>query len=414
VFVIERLMDAIARTLELDRAEVRRRNLVGAEEMPYAKPLITRGGIKVELDSGDYPRCQEEALAKAEWDYFRVRQKQAREVGRYLGIGLANYVEGTGRGPFEPVTVRVGPSGRVQVVSSAVAMGQGTRTMLAQVVAEALGTDLRAIAVITGDTGAIPLGFGGFNSRQAVMAGSSAHVAALKVREKLLEVAGHMLEVSSADLEIDSAAVRLKGSDVRVTFAEVARAAAGTPGYRLPGNIAPGLEASGEVVIDPMAYANGSAVVEVEVDRETGHVTVNAVVLVHDCGRVIHPQIVDGQVVGGAIHGLGNALFEHMRYDAGGQPVTANLADYLLVTATEAPCVEVVHLASPTALNPLGIKGVGEAGVLPIPAAIAAAIEDALSPFGVRITRAPIAPHEIVELINSSRRVGKGGRDAAR
>ena len=212
VFAMERLIDAMARELKLDRAEVRRRNLVPADKMPYARPLYTRGNIQVVLDSGDYPLCQAKALAGAGWDDFLARQQAARAAGRHLGIGIANYVEGTGRGPYEPVSVRIGASGKIHVQSSAVAMGQSTKSMLAALVAAQLGHDTGNITVTTGDTDAIALGFGGFNSRQAVMAGSSAHVAAIAVRKKLLKVAGQLLEAAEEDLEIDANAVRGTGA----------------------------------------------------------------------------------------------------------------------------------------------------------------------------------------------------------
>jgi carbon-monoxide dehydrogenase large subunit len=302
------------------------------------------------------------------------------------------------------VTVRIGASGKIHVSSSAVAMGQGTRTMLAELVSAQLGHDMADIAVTTGDTDAIALGFGGFNSRQAVMAGSSAHVAALAVRGKLLKVAGQMLEAAEQDLEIDKGAVRVKGSDLLVSFADVVRAASGTPGYKLPNGITPGMEATEHVVIDPMTYSNGSAVAEVEVDIETGEVTARRIVFAHDCGNVINPMIVDGQVIGGAAHGLGNALFERMRFDAGGQPLTTTFADYLLPVATDVPAIELIHMCSPTPLNPLGIKGVGESGVLPIAAAVASAIEDALAPFGVEVNQAPVSPVDVLEMIKRHKR----------
>jgi carbon-monoxide dehydrogenase large subunit len=243
------------------------------------------------------------------------------------------------------------------------------------------------------------MGLGGSNSRQAVMAGTSAHVAATKVREKALQVASHALEVAQADLEIDGRAIRVKGSDLSLDLGRAARSVAGTAGYTLPGGMTPGLEATEHVVIDAMAYTNGTAVVELEVDVETGRVQIAKLVFVHDCGRILHPVIVEGQLIGGVAHGIGNALFEWMRYDENAQPITSTLADYLLVTATEMPPVELGHIESPSPLNPLGVKGVGECGVVPIAAAVVSAIEDALSPFNVRITRAPITPADIVALI---------------
>jgi len=398
-FAIERLLDRVARELKVDRAEVRRRNLIPPEKMPHKTRLKARGGQPVLLDSGDYPRCQAEALARAGWSDFPARQQ------RYLGIGMANYCKGTGRGPFESATVRIGPSGRVHVYTGAAAMGQGTKTMLAQVVAEQLGADLANVTVTTGDTAAIALGLGGSNSRQTVMAGSSAHVAAVKVREKTLAIAAQLLEAAAQDLEIVGDHVRVKGvPDMKVGLAMVARAVAGTAGFSLPQGMAPGLEATEQIVIDDMAHANGTAVAEVEVDVETGRVDVLRFVAVHDCGRMVHPTLVDGQIAGGTAHGIGNALYERMGYDADAQPVTTTFADYLLVTATEMPRVEIAHQESPSPLNPLGVKGVGECGVVPVTAAVASAVEDALSPFGVRIAQTPIFPAQIVKLIEEARR----------
>ncbi|HEY8609947.1 MAG TPA: molybdopterin cofactor-binding domain-containing protein, partial [Roseomonas sp.] len=213
--------------------------------------------------------------------------------------------------------------------------------------------------------------------------------------------AATMLEAAESDLEIEGDAVRVMGvPEMQVKLAAIARAAAGQPGFAIPGGRGPGLMASEEVVIDAMAYANGTAVAEVEVDAETGAATVLNLTFSHDCGNTLHPRIVDGQLMGGITHGIGNALFEHMRYDDQAQPTSTTLADYLLVTATEMPPVRILHMHSPTPLNPLGIKGVGEAGVIPIPAAIASAIEDALSPFGVRITQVPLSPVDLLALID--------------
>ncbi len=403
-FVIERLLDRVARELRLDRAEVRRRNLVPGDQMPHTVPLKTRGGIAIVLDSGDYPRCQQAALERAGWDEFPARQEAARAEGRHIGIGVANYVEGTGRGPFETVSVRIGTSGKIHVASGAAAMGQSTRTMLAQIVAEQLGGNMDNVTVTTGDTAAISMGIGGFNSRQAVMAGSSAHVAAVKVRDKALAIAAHLLEVSARDLEIDGERIHITGvREKSIGLGEVARAVAGTAGFRLPGNMAPGLEATEHVVIDQMTYANGTAVAEVEVDAETGAVRICRFVLAHDCGKLIHPLIVAGQLAGGVAHGIGNALFEWMGFDDHGQPVTTNLGEYLLVTATEMPRIEIIHQVSPTQLNPLGIKGVGEAGVIPTAPALISAIEDALQPFGVHLARTPVFPADIMALIEAGR-----------
>ncbi|MDB5795995.1 MAG: hypothetical protein JWR25_2374 [Noviherbaspirillum sp.] len=403
VFVMERLLDRVARELSLDRSEVRRRNLVTPEQMPCRKPMKLRGGMDVVLDSGDYVATQEHVLKCADWKSFRERQEVARANGRYIGLGLANYVEGTGRGPYESVRVRVSASGKIMVSTGAAAMGQGTKTMLAQVVAEQLGKDMSIIEVTAGDTAAVTLGIGGFNSRQTVTAGASAHAAAQKIRAKLLEAASDILKIGLSDLDVVGSRIISKSTpNVGIGFAELARAAAGLPGFFLPGNSGPGIDVTEHVVINDMSFSNGSAVAEVEVDIETGGVKIHRFFLVHDCGRMINPMIVEGQIVGAVAHGIGNSLFEWMGFDTQAQPITTTLADYLLVSAAEMPQIEIHHQESPSPLNALGVKGVGESGVLPTIAAVASAIEDALSHMGVRITGAPISPMVLRKLIREA------------
>jgi len=400
VFVMERLLDRAAQMLNIDRAEISRRNLVPAAAMPCKKDFVTRGGVPVVLDTGDYPACQAEVLARAGWNEFPGRQSMARRAGRYIGIGLANFVEATGRGPYEQVRVRVTGSGLVEVATGAAAMGQSTKTMLAQIVAEQLGGAMERIVVRAGDSGQGPTGFGGFNSRQTVVAGASANLAAVKVREKTLLAASHLLEVDAGDLDIAGDRVILKGAkDVSLSLAEIARTMAGAPGFVLPGNLPPGLEATENVVIDQMTYGNGTAVAEVEVDIKTAAVKVTRVVFVHDAGRLINPMITEGQIVGGIAHGIGNALYEWMAYDEAAQPLTTTLADYLLVTAAEMPALDLGHRETPTPLNALGVKGIGEAGVLPIPAAIVSAVEDALKPFNIRISQFPIRSRDLAAML---------------
>lgn len=407
VFVMERLLDRAAAELGIDRAEIRRRNLIPGDKMPYEKQLKTRGGMPVLLDSGNYPKCQADTLASADWDGFAERQAAARAEGRYLGIGMANFVKGTGRGPFECVTVRIGPSGKVHVYTGGTAIGQGTHTMMAQIVGEQLGGDMNNITLVAGDTQATSLGIGTSNSRLAVVAGTSAHTAAVRVRDKALKIAAQMLEASEEDLEIEGAEVRVRGvPDLKVSLGDIANAVAGTPGYALPAGVEPGLEATENVVMDNMAFASGTLVAEVEVDIETGGVEILRYVMGHDSGTIINPMIVDGQVFGGAAHGIGNTLFEWMGYDEDANPVTTNYAEYLLISSTEMPTVEVTHHESPSPLNPLGVKGVGECGVVPAPAAIISAIENALAPFDVHLSRAPISPVDIVAAIQASQQKG--------
>jgi carbon-monoxide dehydrogenase large subunit len=400
VFVMERMIDLVAREMGLDRAEVRRRNLVPREAIPYVTPMKTRGGMQVVLDAGDYPACLRAALERSGWQDFAERQNAARAQGRYIGIGMANYVEGTGRGPYEPVSVRIGENGRIHVACGASAIGQGTKTMLAQIVAEQLGRDMNNITVVTGDTQATELGLGTFNSRHAAISGPSAHAAALAVRKKALTAAAAMLNVGEQALEIEGGYVKLRGEDGgrRLSLGEISTAVAGLPGYFLPGGVSPGLSATETVIINDMTYSNGTATVEVAVDIETGQVTIERVVMVHDCGTPINPRLVAGQIMGGLAHGLGNALYERMTFDEAANPVSTTLAEYLLVGCSEMPVkVDLVDLPTKTPLNELGVKGVGETGVLPMAAAVASAIEDALSPFGARIENMPVSPQDVLK-----------------
>ena len=399
VFAMERLLDAAADGLGIGRVAIRERNLIGPERMPCTRPLESRGGRRVVLDSGDYPGCMKAALDEAGWDGFPARREAAAAEGLARGIGLANFVKGTGRGPFESASVAIDPSGAVSVASGAAAMGQGIETMLADIVAGALGCDRALVRVTTGDTGAIALGIGGFNSRQAVTAGSSAFNAARRVREKALAIAARHLEAAEEDLEVAGGAVRVRGApDLRVGFGRLAETVAGTPGVTLPAGIAPGLAAEENTVLDDMPFANGTAVAEIEIDRETGRAAVVRLTVAHDCGRIVNPAIVEGQIVGGAAHAVGNALFEWMGFDGDAQPLTTTLADYLLPGSTDVPRIATVHMESPSPLNPIGVKGVGECGTVPTAAAIAAAIEDALGLPGGTVDRTPLAPADIGRL----------------
>jgi carbon-monoxide dehydrogenase large subunit len=244
------------------------------------------------------------------------------------------------------------------------------------------------------------MGMGGFGSRQTITAGSSAHLAAVAVRDKALKIAAHILEASEADLEIEGSQIRVKGvPDMAVSLGRVANEVAGTPGYALPPGITPGLESTQNFLTDPLAYCYGCHVCEVEVDPETGGVGFRNYVIVHDSGVLINPMIVTGQVQGGVVHGIGNALFEWMGYDDDAQPVTTNFGEYLLPSAPAIPSFDIRFLESPSPLNPLGVKGCGEGSTVPAAAAVISAIEDALSPFGVHIAEAPITPARLVALI---------------
>ena len=290
-FAMERLMDRLARALGVDRAELRRRNLIPAEKMPYLKPLKSRAGEQMQYDSGDYPGCQADILSAAAWDEFPQRQTQARAAGRYIGIGLAHGIKGTGRGPFEFGGVRVSPTGHITVSTGAAAMGQGVGTALAQICAEAFGVRADEITVIAGDTSATPLGLGGFASRQTVTAGSSVQIAAKAVAAKARKLASHMLEAAEDDLEIVDGEVRVVGApQLAVKLGELARVLKGAPGYAFPKDIDPGLEGSATFRVDQLAYSNACHVVEVEVDIETGGVTILRYLAIQDSGRRVNPH----------------------------------------------------------------------------------------------------------------------------
>jgi aerobic carbon-monoxide dehydrogenase large subunit len=399
-FAMERLLDAIADELGLERAEVRRRNLVPPEKMPYVSPLKTRAGSPVALDSGDFPACQRMALEAIDYAGFASRQRHARAEGRYLGLGVGNGVKGTGRGPFESGIVRIGRSGRISVYTGAMPMGQGIKTALAQICAEQFGVAPDTVAVAAGDTAVIPYGQGGFASRQTVTAGSAVHLAASAVRDKALKVAAHLLEVGVSDLELRDGRIEIAGAPGSgLTLREVAEAVSGVPGYAMPGKFEPGLESMQSFLPSALTYGGGCHAVELEVDIGTCGIRILRYVVVNDSGRVINPMMVEGQLTGGAAHGIGNALFEWMGYDDQAQPVTTTFADYLMPSATEVPNIEVKLAEFPSPLNPLGVKGVGESGCVPAAGAIVSAIENALSPFGIRISEYPVTPARLFALL---------------
>jgi carbon-monoxide dehydrogenase large subunit len=399
-FAMERLLDRVARELRLDRAELRARNLIPASKMPYTKPLKARSGASMQYDSGDYPASQAEVLQAARWDDFPRRQADARAQGRYLGIGLAHGIKGTGRGPFESGLVRVSNTGRVSVFTGAAALGQGLCTALAQICASELGMRAQDITVVPGDTSGISLGLGAFASRQTVTAGSSVLLATRAVADKAKKLASHVLEAAEHDLEIVDGEVRVVGApQLAVKLGELARILKGAPGYGFPPEIEPGLDANVNWRSDSLAYANACHVAEVEVDIETGGVTILKYIALQDSGILINPMMVDGQVRGGIAHGIGNAILEWMGYDDSAQPITTTFADYLLPGAMEVPDMETLYKQTPSPLNPLGAKGAGEVSTIPTAAAVISAIEDALQPFGVHIAQTPVMPAKLVELI---------------
>lgn len=391
-FILERSMDCVARNLKLDRAEVRRRNLIRKEQMPYATGGKLPNGKPVMFDSGDYPGVLEMVLKNSKYP------EKPHRPGRLVGIGISCYNEDTGLAPFEGANVRIFPSGKVVVTSGAGAQGQGVRTVLAQIAADPLGLRPEDVRVELGDTAVFPMGMSTVGSRTTVTAGSSVHLAAIEVRDKAIRLAADALECAAADLEIASGAVRIKGvPDRNVPLAELARRLAGQVNVPSPAGFSPGLEATAYHAVERPVYANGANVALVEVDPETGRVEVVDYFVAHDCGTLVNPRLVDGQIVGGVAHGISNVLFERMIYDREtGQPQTTNYGEYLLISAPEMPRMHLAHMETPSPWNPLGVKGAGEGGTIPCLAAVVSAIEDAL---GVTVNEYPLSPERVLELL---------------
>lgn len=403
IFVLERLLDRAARELSIDRATIREINLVTPEQMPYEVGLTFRDGGPVTYDGGDYPRALRECLLSADYEGFAQRRQDSEAAGKFRGIGIGCYVEGTGLGPFEGARVTVEQNGRVTVYVGAGPQGQGHHTTMAQIVADALTVPIDSVDVISGDTAVIAKGIGTFGSRVVVNEGSSAHRAASAVRAKILRLAATMLEIDSSDLTLSDGVISVRGDDqTRLTVKQVAAAAQGVPGFVIGEGDDNVLEETDYFTPPQAAYSYGVHIAEVEVDRKTAGVRVVRYSTVHDCGRVINPLIVAGQIQGGVAHGIGNALFERVDHDYNGQPTSTSFADYLLPTASVVPKVTMSEFSIPTEGNPLGAKGVGEAGTLPGPACVVGAIEDALYAAGARIEHHPVFPHDLVGFIETA------------
>jgi carbon-monoxide dehydrogenase large subunit len=405
VFVMDRIVDLVATELGLDPVEVRRRNLIRPEQMPYPMGMPYRDGVDIVYDRADFPGQLERALELFGYDEFRREQAAAREAGRRIGVGVSSYVEGSGYGPYEGAVVRIDSQGHVTVATGAKPHGQSLETTLAQICADQLGVTPDDVTVKAGDTALIAHGIGTFASRSAVTAGTAVGVAAARLREKVLAVAGELLETHPSDLDLERGIIAARGApDRRVTLAEVARAAAPGPRAKLPPGMEPGLETVYYYVPPTVTFASGTHVVGVEVDEETGFVRLLKYVTTDDCGQMLNPAVVEGQVHGGVAHGIGNALFEEVVYDGDGQLLTGTYMDYLLPTASDVPPIAVGHQEEfPSELNPFGIKGVGEGGAVSPPAAIANAIVDALRPMRVRVDRVPIGPERLYRLIREAR-----------
>ncbi len=412
-FLMERTMDAIADELGLDRTAVRAANFIQPDEFPWDIGMLLQDGRLGIYDSGDFPASLDKLKALIGWDEFEAYREQARAEGRRVGIGLGCYVEGTGAGPYEGAHIEVETSGRVNVATGLTTQGQGHQTVFAQVVADELGVPLEDVHVTTGDTRQMAYSVGTWGSRGAVMSGNAMLLTARKLKERALRIAADALEANPDDLEIADGIISVKGAPeatiplktvavlanpLRYAFDESAKAATQFGGKAdeskppIPEEDRPGLEESQFFSPVRTTFANGMHAAIVETDPETAEITVLRYAVVHDCGPMLNPMIVEGQVYGGVAQGIGGSLYERMEYDADGQLLNASFMDFLMPFATEVPHIETDHLETPSPLNPLGIKGAGEAGTIPVAATIASALSDAE---GFAVTRMPVSPSDL-------------------
>ncbi len=399
-FARERLFDIAARELGMDPAAFRLKNLVPPEAMPYDTGLASVESTVV-FDSGDFPKALREALERFDYEGFRAEQARDRAEGKLRGLGICAYTQMASAGPYESAEVRVDGGGKVTVVSGAAPQGQGTGTALAQIVADRLEVPLERISVSFADTARIPFGVGTYASRNAVMAGSATLVAAERVRDKAIAIAADLFEASPSDVEWHEGTARLKGVPEKShSLAELAQKAG--PGGARPAGMEPGLEARYYFETHDAPFAYGVHLAEVEVEAETGAVDIRRYLVVNDCGRQINPMIVEGQIVGGIAQGIGGALLEELVYDEDGQMLNANLLDYQMPTSLDLPNVEISHSESPSPLNPLGAKGVGEGGSIAAHAVIANAVEDALAHTGARVRETPLRPATVWKLMHGA------------
>ena len=397
-FARERLMDAIALKLGLDRIEVRRRNLIDKSEMPFERPL-TALGDEVVYDSGDYAALLDKALHAMRWQELQTTLAARRRNGELVGAGLAMFVEKSGLGPTDGVRISVDPTGTVEVVTGGSSLGQGFETAMAQICAGALGVDYSRIRVVHGQTNRIEHGIGAHATRATVMTGSATHVAALKLRALALDTASQLMQTPADALTvIDGYVVRADApSGPSIALAEIARRRA--PGSKFLNGGDPGLTSEGWHHTEHMAYPYGVHIAVVKVDRDTGGLVVERYLIAYDVGRAVNPVMVEGQLVGGFAQGLGGAVSEEFIYDADGAPLATTFADYCMLTAHEVPPVDVLLTEdAPSPLNPLGLKGAGEGGVNAVGAAIASAIDDAISRPGA-ITQLPVTPARLKALL---------------
>jgi carbon-monoxide dehydrogenase large subunit len=411
--MLERMLDALAHTIGQDPVDVRRRNLIPAFENGH--DVVT--GLK--YDSGNYPGVLEKALAHVGYEGLRREQASARAKGRYIGIGVTTYVEICGLGPsqvagavgfqgglWESAIVRIHPSGKVNVFIGASPHGQGEETTFAQVVADEIGVAVTDVKIVHGDTDNTPMGWGTYGSRTTAVSGAALAVATRKIKEKARVLASHLLEAAVEDMDYADGRFFVKGLPDRYkTIQDIALLA--NVAWNLPEGMEAGLEASSFYDPPNFTYPFGAHVAVVEVDPETGKVRVVRYVAVDDCGPQINPVIVEGQVHGGVVQGLGQALWEEAVYDDNGQLLTGSLADYAIPRADVLPDIEVLSTVTPSPHHPLGVKGIGEAGTIASTAAVYNAVIDAVRPFGVASLRMPLTPERVWRALQTARAAGK-------
>jgi len=404
-FLIERMVDLVALDLGIDPVEVRRKNFPRPKDFPYSTPT------GVIYDSGNYEATLKKALEQVGYTKLREEQKRLWKQGRYLGIGLSTYVEICAMGPssampaggWESGTVRIEPTGKVTVLTGASPHGQGQETSFAQIVADELGISPEDVIVTHGDTQAVPYGIGTFGSRATAVGGTAMFLSLQKLKQKLARMAGHLLKVDPKRIEIGEGKLFVKGSPKKSkTFLEVVQAA--YMAKTLPAGFEPGLEATTFFEPSNFTFPFGAHVCVVEVDAETGDVHIRRYVAVDDCGNVINPLLVDGQVHGGIVQSLGQALLEEAVYDENGQLVTGELMDYAIPRAADVPRLETARTVTPSPVNPMGVKGVGEAGTIAATPAVVNAVVDALRPLGVRDIPMPLKRERIWEILQAGKR----------
>ena len=389
----EMLLEMAARRIGMDPLELRRRNLLSAADMPYTTP-------SGQVFSDVTPReTLEQAVAMLDYEGFRAEQARERQRGRYLGVGFSVYIEPSampfGLGATDSCTIRIDPSGKVQILTGANSQGHSIETTMSQVVAEGLGVDIEDVIFVNGDTDSVPVGATTGGSRNVVFGGGAARLAAGEMRERLISIAADMMEAAPEDLEIESGAIFVAGTPAhRISVADVAARAYLAP-HRLPAGLPPGLEITSRFTTDGVTWSNAAHVCTCEVDPLTGRVTLLRYIVSEDCGVMINPKVVEGQICGGVVQGIGGVLLENFVYDGEGNPLTTTMMDYLLPTAADVPALEYGHLETPSR-HAGGWKGMGEGGAIASPAAVVNAVADALSPFGVVLTSQPLSPDAIV------------------